>query len=149
MIETREVKEDKKKLILTPKQEKFCQCIISGMSYKDAYLTAYESNGSAQNAMNEGSKLMLREDIQERLKVLRKPLEEAAQTQQVTAREEQINDIKDRIRICKQKEDETSLIRYYDMLNKIYALYKDTEEPAKKETNVINLSTEALKKLTE
>lgn len=74
-------------MALTAKQEKFCQNIVKGMTYKDAYIDAYNSKGCDQNAYNEGSKLMLREDIQQRVKVLSKPLEEIAQQQALTERE--------------------------------------------------------------
>ena len=72
---------------LTPKQERFCQCIVSGMSGKDSYLTAYNGN-SERAAMIESTKLLAREDINERLKELRKPIEALAQSQAITEREE-------------------------------------------------------------
>lgn len=135
-------------MALTPKQEKFCQCIVSGMSNKDSYITAYDSKGSDQNAWNESGKLLLREDIQERIKILRKPLEEIAQTKALTARQEQIQFIQERIEICKVKEDEQSIIRYTDMLNKINALYKDNEPEQKQENQIVSIDTDTLKKLT-
>ena len=135
-------------MALTPKQEKFCQCIVSGMSGKDSYLSAYDTNGNVNNAYVESSKLLLRDDIQKRILELRKPQEEAAKIQGFNARQKQIEEIEKRIEICKQKEDEQSLIRYYDMLNKIYALYKETEQETKQESNVNNLDTSLLKRLS-
>jgi hypothetical protein len=135
-------------MALSPKQERFCQCIVSGMSGKDSYIEAYQSTGSAQNAYNEASKLLMRDDIQERLAVLRKPLEAIATTRALSAREEQIAFIRERIAICQAKEDEQSIIRYTDMLNKINALYKETETPEAPENKVTQLDTNALKKLT-
>lgn len=134
--------------MLTPKQEKFCQCIVSGMSGKDSYISAYDTNGNVNNAYVESSKLLLREDIQKRIQVLRKPQEQAAQIEGINARQQQIAEIKERIEICKQREDETSLIRYYDMLNKIYALYKETETEKTQDQAVNNLDVETLKKLS-
>ncbi len=136
-------------MTLTVKQENFCREVAEGKTFVDAYLSAYDWKGNKAGAMVEATKLMNREEIQNKVKALLQPKEIAIQKDNINARDAQIEAIKERIRICEQKEDETSLIRYYDMLNKIYALYKDTEEPAKKETNVINLSTEALKKLAE
>lgn len=132
---------------LTPKQEKFCQCIVSGMSGKDSYLTAYNANGSDQFLYNEASKLLLREDIQARLKALRKPLEEAAQITGFNARQKQIAFIKERIAICRDKDDEQSIIRYTDMLNKLYALYKESEPEKTTDSNVNNLDVSILRKL--
>lgn len=135
-------------MTLTPKQEKFCQCIVSGMSGKDSYLSAYDTKCSEQVAYNEASKLLLREDIQKRIFTMRKPLEQAAQIKALNAREQQIDAIQKRIAVCIAKEDETSLIRYYDMLNKIYALYKETETEQKPESTVNNLDISVLKRLS-
>lgn len=134
--------------MLTPKQERFCQCIISGMSGKDSYMTAYESTGSAQNAYNEASKLLAREDIQARLAVLRKPLEEAAKTKALTARDEQIEFIRGRMAICKQKDDEQSLIRWSDQLNKILSLYKEDNPIETPENQIVKVDTDLLKRLS-
>ena len=117
------------------------------MSYKDAYINAYNCTDHGRTALNEGSKLALRDDIQERIKTLMKPVQQAAQIQGLNARDKQIKAIEERIAVCIQKEDETSLIRYYDMLNKIYALYKDTEESKEKENNLDNLDTAVLQKI--
>lgn len=135
-------------MALTPKQEKFCQCIVSGMSGKDSYLTAYDTNCTVQVAYNEANKLLLREDIQARIAAIRKPLEKAAQLKAISARDEQIAFIRERIAICQQKEDEASIIRYTDMLNKINALYKDTEAEQKPESSVVKLDMDTLKKLS-
>lgn len=135
-------------MALTPKQERFCQCIVSGMSGKDSYLTAYDTNCKPDTAYVESSRMLLREDIQNRIKELRKPQEEAAQIKALNAREEQIAFIRERIAICKQKEDEASIIRYTDMLNKINALYKDTEEAKQEQNTVVNLDMDTLKKLS-
>ena len=135
-------------MALTPKQEAFCQNIISGMSGKDSYIAAYDTNGNPNNAYVESSKLLLREDIQKRIFTLRKPQEQAAQIEGFNARKSQIEAIQKRIEVCIQKEDEQSLIRYYDMLNKIYALYKEQETPAEKENSIDNLDTSVLQRIT-
>lgn len=132
---------------LTQKQENFCHNIVSGMTGKDSYLTAYDTNCSDQVAYTESSKLLLRDDIQERIKVLRKPIEEATRIKSLSMRDSQIKEIKERIAICKKKGDENSLIRYYDMLNKMYSFYKDTETDTKEESELNNIDTNTLKKL--
>ena len=135
-------------MALTPKQEKFCQNIVSGMSGKDSYISAYDTKGHANTAYVEANKLLLREDIQKRIFTLRKPLEQAAQLKTLSARDKQIQEIEERILICKDREDEQSLIRYYDMLNKIYALYKETEQEQKQESTVSTLDVNTLKRLS-
>lgn len=134
-------------MALTPKQEKFCQCIASGKDGIESYMSAYDCNSrSAANV--ESTKLMKRDDITERISEIRKPILNLVQNKQISERQQQIHAIKKRIEICEQKEDEQSLIRYYDMLNKIYALYKEAETPAEKENEVNNLDISVLKRLS-
>lgn len=134
-------------MALTEKQEIFCRSIVSGMTNKDAYKTAYNCN-SDNAAWIESTKLLNRDDIQEKIKTLRKPIEIKAQLQGMNARNEQIEYIKQRIALCEQKDDEQSIIRYTDMLNKINALYKDTEQEQKPETIVNNIDLDTLKRLS-
>ena len=135
--------------MLTMKQENFCHNIIKGMTTKDAYMNAYDTNCKDTTAYAEATKLLKREDIQKRLEALKKPLEIKTAAMVESARDTQIKAIKDRIAVCIAKEDENSLIRYYDMLNKIYALYKDNEQPQQKENNVSDLNTDTLLKLVQ
>lgn len=134
-------------LALTEKQEKFCRNVVSGMTTKDAYMSAYNTKCNDNTAWVEATRLLNKADIQEKIKALRKPLEEAAQAKAQNARQEQIEFIKKRIAICEQKEDEQSLIRWNEQLNKIYALYKETETEEKQESNVNNLDLNILRKL--
>lgn len=132
---------------LTPKQEKFCENVASGMSYKDSYINAYNTKGKDSTVFAESGKLALRDDIQERIKALQKPLEQAVQIQGLNAKQQQIQAIQDRITLCIQKDDENSLIRYYDMLNKLYGLYKESEQPEQQTNNITKLDTDILKRL--
>jgi phage terminase small subunit len=134
-------------MALTEKQEKFCRAIVSGMTNKDAYMSAYNCQ-SENAAWIESTKLLNRDDIQAKIKTLRKPIELKVQTEAINARQKQIEAIQERIELCKQKDDEQSLIRYYDMLNKIYALYKETETEIKPESSVNNLDVNTLKRLS-
>lgn len=135
-------------MALTPKQEKFCQNIVSGMSGKDSYISAYDTKCSDQVAYNEASKLLLRKDIQQRIFDIRKPLEQAAQIKALSARDKQIEFIQSRIDHCLTIGDEQSIIRYTDMLNKINALYKETEQEQKTDSSVNNLDISVLKRLS-
>ena len=134
-------------MALTPKQEKFCQNIVSGMDNITSYMSAYDCQ--SRNAANtESNKLLMRDDITERIIEIRKPVINLIQNKQISEREKQIKEIKQRIEICKQKEDEQSLIRYYDMLNKIYSLYKESDTEQKPESAVNNLDISTLKRLS-
>ena len=74
--------------------------------------------------------------------------EEAAKIQGLNARQQQIDFIQSRIEHCLKVDDEQSIIRYTDMLNKINALYKETEQEQKTESTVNNLDTGILKRLS-
>jgi hypothetical protein len=133
---------------LTPKQEKFCQCIVSGMDGKSSYIAAYDTKASDQTIYTESLKLLKRDDITARIKELRIPIENHQQNIAINERQQQIDFIKERIQICKDKEDEQSIIRYTDMLNKIYSCYKDNEQEEKQENTVSQLDAATLKKLS-
>lgn len=130
--------------MLTAKQEKFCQCIVSGMSGKDAYITSYNSSGSDQNAYNESSKLLAREDIQERLKVLRKPLEEHVRTTIITEREKKRAWLWNMIETASNDSDR---IRAMDILNKMDSEYINIQRIEKDETPISDLDTGKLVEL--
>ena len=131
--------------MLTPKQEKFCECIVGGMSGKDAYITAYNSSGSDQNAYNESSKLLAREDIQERLKVLRKPLEEHVRTTIISEREKKRAWLWNMIENANNDSDR---IRAMDILNKMDSEYINIQRIEKDETPISELDTNKLIELT-
>lgn len=133
-------------MALTQKQEKFCHCIVSGMTAKDSYLTAYDGK-SEKAAEIESTKLMKRDEIVERIAELNKPIINLVQSQAITARQERIEFILERIEICKQKDDENSLIRWNDQLNKILALYKESDQDTSKENPLETLDKDKLRRL--
>lgn len=132
---------------MTGKQYKFCEYIVQGYNAKDAYLSAYQNNSNTKTAYNEGAKLLNRKDIQEEIEKLREPLKIQATSIGISKLDEQINFIKSRIEICKINEDEQSIIRYTDMLNKIYGIYKDQPDTTDKQDKMIDIDTNTLKLL--
>lgn len=134
-------------LALTEKQEKFCRNIVSGMTTKDAYISAYNTKCNDNTAWVEATRLLNKEDIQAKIKALRKPLEEAAQAKAQNARQKQIDFIQSRIEHCLAVGDEQSIIRYTDMLSKIHGLYKEVEQEKTQDQTVNNLDTNILRKL--
>lgn len=133
---------------LTPKQEKFCQCIVSGMSGKDSYMAAYDCNGSDQMLYNESSKLLAREDIQERLKILRKPLERQAVATAISEREKKRSIIWERIEYCISQGNDNAVARYMDILNKMDSEYLNINVNRDDTTTPLdNLDAETLKAL--
>ena len=136
--------------MLTPKQEKFCQCIVSGMSGKDSYITAYENKSNDNTAYKEAMKLLDREDIQARIKDLRKPLELQAKTQALSERDKKKAIINERIQACITKEDDAAIARYIDILNKMDAEYISVNvNKTDSNTDLTNLDLSTLKTLSE
>ena len=117
------------------------------MDARTSYITAYDCQ-SESAASVESTKLLKRDDITERITEIRKPIVNLIQNKQISERQQQIDFIKSRIQECIKKDDEQSLIRWNDQLNKILALYKDTEQPEQPQNNVTKLDTDTLLKLT-
>ena len=134
-------------MALTQKQELFCQNVVSGMSYKDAYINAYNTKAKDATIRTESARLALQEEIQARIKTLSKPMQDAAKIQGLNVRQERIEYIKKRIELCEKREDEQSIIRYTDMLNKIDNLYKDNEEQKDNDNKLTSLDTSILEKI--
>lgn len=133
---------------LTGKQRKFCECIVKGMTGIDSYITAYNSNN--KNVANvESTKLLKRDDITAYIKELYKPIKNHNENTIINERQQQIDFIKSRITECIKKDDEQSLIRWNEQLNKIYALYKESETEQKTDNKVNNLDTNTLIKLAD
>lgn len=133
-------------MALTTKQDNFCVHIANGKNGIESYMLAYDCN-SRTAANVESTKLLKRDDITARINELRKPIINLYQNKAISERQKQIEEIQERIAICKAKEDENSLIRYMDMLNKIYALYKDTEADTKPANPLDTVNNEILQKL--
>lgn len=67
-------------MALTPKQEAFCQAIVSGMSQADAYRTAYAASKMTNKQIwEEASKLMASPKVSQRTQELRAPVVEKLQ----------------------------------------------------------------------
>lgn len=133
-------------MALTPKQEKFCQCVVSGMSYKDSYLAAYDCS-SDNAAYVEGSKLALREDIQERITALQKPIREALGTKALTETERIKAILWEELENARQQQDHTAVARYADQINKLNGAYKDTSAPETTENEIQSFDTDKLLRL--
>ena len=131
---------------MTPKQERFCQCIVSGMSGKDAYITAYNNNSNNNTAYREAMKLLDRDDVQSRIKELRKPLELQAKTQALSERDK----IKDKLWeiINGTDTNDSDRIRAMDILNKMNSEYINIQRIEKEDTSISELDTGKLIELT-
>ena len=133
---------------LTAKQLKFCRNVADGKSNYEAYKNAYDCDNMKDSTIyTEASKLACKQEIQAQIKAMQKPMVQAIQIQNINARQKQIQFIEERINLCKLNNDESSLIKYTDMLNKIFGLYKDTDEKDTKQSSIDKLDTTDLIKL--
>ena len=133
---------------LTSKQLKFCRNVADGMSNFEAYKNAYNCDNMKDSSIyTESSKLACKQEIREQIKTMQKPMIQTIQIQNINARQKQIKFIEERINLCKSNGDESSVIKYTEMLNKIYGLYKDTDENETKQSSIDKLDTTDLIKL--
>ena len=133
--------------VLTEKQRAFCRGVVEGKTYSDAYRDAYDTQGSPRTVGVQASKLMGKPEIRKEIDRLRKPAEDHASQLAITERDKQIEFVRGRIEECLVKGDETSCIRYTDMLNKLLNLYGTDEEKEEKKNAVEELSSDQLRKL--
>ena len=125
----------------------FSKYIVAGYLDYESYMKAYNCK-SKSAASIEAMKLLKRDDITAYIKELRKPLDNLYQNELISERKKRIEFIESRINECIKKDDEQSLIRWNEQLNKIHGLYKDTEQEQKPDSTVNNLDTDTLKKLS-
>lgn len=109
--------------MLTQKQMNFCKAYIeNGGNGTQAYLTAYDSNSPA-SATIEASRMLDREDIQEYLVKLRKPIEKAVKRKIINEREYKKKLIQERIEECIERGDDAAIARYIEIWNKMDGEY--------------------------
>ena len=130
---------------LTPKQERFCQCIVEGMKGTDAYLAAYDSkNASGPTIRREAQKLMSRDDITARIEQLRQPVINHAQNVAINDREQKKQLINERIQACVEKGDDAAIARYLDILNKMDQEYVNVSKSLDEKSPLENLDNDSL-----
>ena len=127
-------------MALTPKQEKFCQCVVSGMSYKDSYMTAYNCN-SDNTAYQESYVLLQRDDIKEYIATLKKPIEQNVISEREKKRAWLWN-------MINNATNDSDKIRAMDILNKMDSEYINIQRIEKDKTPISELDTNKLIELT-
>jgi phage terminase small subunit len=134
--------------MLTIKQANFCEEYVkNGGNGTQAYLTAYDSN-SPTSAQIEASRLLDREDIQEYLRKLRKPIEKAVLRKVMNEREYKKKLIQERIEECVARGDDAAIARYLEIWNKMDGEYVNiNKDITERETDIKNLDNATLMKL--
>ena len=132
-------------LQLTPKQEKFCQCIVAGMSKKDSYFAAYNCN-SDRTATNESNILLQRDDITQRIEELRKPVINHVRNTAISERQKKREFLWNMI---KNATNDSDKLKAMDILNKMDSEYINHTVTEERKTPIADLDTDTLKKLTQ
>ena len=111
------MKGDESMASLTPKQEKFVKSIVlDGMSYSDAYRSAYNTKGMTDKSINEkASRLKDEVKIRARIKELSAEID-SPKIMSVTKRAEKLSEFAE----C---EDPTVAMKAIDLLNKMTGEY--------------------------
>ena len=142
--------EQKKIVKLTPKQEKFCQNVVSGMTGKDAYIDAYDTKGSPETVYTEVTRLFGRDDIQARMKALREPIVEAIQGEALSERDRIKNILWERLQKAIEREDDATIVKYTDQINRMNAEYININRNIEdKSAEIDQLDADTLRRLAE
>ena len=120
--------------MLTDKQEKFVQGIISGLNQADAYRNAYNASKMSDNAIyREASLLMSTPKVAQRIKELR---DQSASGAVMSARErmEWLSDL-----IRSENETTTDKLKAVDLINKMSGEYVQKVEADVKQAYTIHI----------
>lgn len=131
-------------MALTPKQEKFCQCIVSGMTGKDSYIAAYDTKAGDATIYTESTRLLARKEIQDRITALRKPLEIKAVTSAISERDRKRAVLWHII----ETGDDNAKCRALDILNRMDAEYVNINHNIEEKTDISHIDMDTLKQLT-
>ena len=131
--------------MLTTKQLNFCKEYISnGGNGTRAYLAAYDSDNPT-NAKVEACRMLQRDDIQQQIERLRKPVEKAIRRKIINEREYKKNLIQERIAECVDRGDDAAIARYIEIWNKMDGEYVNiTKDITDTEANIKELDTATL-----
>lgn len=132
---------------MNDKEKLFCECVANGYTLTDSYIIAYCPKTSNRDSIrNSASRLAAKPDLRAYIDDLTRLKLERANQVNLLDTSTRYNLITDRVLKCIHDGDESNLIKYLDIINKMQGTYinltKDiTERPYQ------NLSTDDLKAL--
>lgn len=114
--------------MLTPKQEKFCQCIIKGMNQSDAYRKAYNTKNTKDETLwSNASRLMNDSKVAARIEELKKNIEKEL----VYSALESFSKLKEIQELAlgnKLKPDLTNALKAEELKGKLAGLYVEKKD---------------------
>ena len=123
-------------MALTPKQEKFCQGIVSGLNQSDAYRAAYNCEGMQPETINNNAyKLTQDNDIATRIEALRIPIAERIGM----GLEAYLNEMLSLKNIALSSEDTGQAIKAHELLGKCLGYYVTKTELTGRNGDALNI----------
>jgi hypothetical protein len=112
---------------MTPKQEKFAQCVADGMSQADAYRTAFDVKPTTkpETIQDSASKLMTHPEVSHRVRELKEQLSSKA----LWTRADSVRALQNAISIAENKDNAAGLVAAIKELNAMHGF----NEPSKLE----------------
>ena len=112
---------------MTPKQEKFAQCVADGMSQADAYRTAFDVKPTTkpQTIQDSASKLMARPEVSHRVRELKEQLSAKA----LWTRQDSVRALETAMRIAQDRDNAAGLVAAVKEMNAMHGF----NEPSKLE----------------
>lgn len=109
---------------MTPKQEKFAQCIADGMNQADAYRAAYDAEKmKPESIYSKASELMADGKVSARVKELKEQLSEKA----LWTRADSVRALQNAIYIAETKDNAAGLVAAIKELNAMHGFNEPTK----------------------
>lgn len=111
---------------LTPKQEKFAQCVADGMSQSEAYRNAFnvKSTTKPESIHQKASSLMADVKVRSRVDELKEKLSEKA----LWTREQSVKALQNAMRIAEDKDNPTGVVAAVKELNAMHGFIVNKTE---------------------
>ncbi len=126
-------------MALTPKQEKFCQGIVSGLNQSDAYRAAYSCENMGDATINNNAYVMMQDnDIAMRIEQLRLPIAERIGMGLETYLKEMIE-----LKLAAQSDqDHSPAIKAHELIGKCLGYYVNKTELTGKDGAPVGIKIE-------
>lgn len=133
---------------LTEKENIFCMAIADGKSQFEAYNIAYDTKTKRRNTVDcNASKVMAKPHIKERIAELQERKENAKVYSDINDINKRYNIIWQQIDKCIANNDNTSVARYMDIINKMTGAYVNITKDISDNKPLEKLSEDDLKAL--
>lgn len=134
---------------LTDKEKKFCLGIAEGKSQYQAYLDAYNVKTDKRGSIDNMAHAVIKKPhVSAYLQKLRKKVDDNATLCSSITKEKKINLIWEQIQKCIDNNDNASIARYLEILNKLQGHYVNTSKIITEENqNFSDLSIDEIKDL--